>query len=79
MDGTAPACEIYFRDLHDSCFFFGEGEFNEYYIKTVVDKRDGLPWRHKVTLNICMYLHSGLLTRRIRNLEFYQMVNIATL
>lgn len=26
-----------------------------------------------------MYLHSGLLTRRIRNLEFYQMVNIANL
>lgn len=26
-----------------------------------------------------MYLNSPLLTRRIRNLEFYQMVNIATL
>lgn len=26
-----------------------------------------------------MYLNSRLLTRRIRNLEFYQMVNIATL
>lgn len=28
MDGTAPASEIYFRDLHDFGFFFyfGEGE-----------------------------------------------------
>lgn len=42
MDGIVFVSEIYFWDLYDFCFLGGEGEFNEYYIKIVVDKRDGL-------------------------------------